>query len=71
MWRWLWRGHYSHRSRGFVAGEGLVVFGVGVIVDAKASPVSPIAINAADEFGDVLMEGGVGFVLVVVDGGCC
>ena len=42
-----------------------------MVVDAEASPISPIVINAADKFGDVLMEGGVGFVMVVVDGGCC
>ena len=70
---------------GFVAGEGLVVFGVGVlgfvvvggrVVDVvKTSPISPIAINAANKVGDVLMGGGVSFVVVVVDVGgvvdCC
>jgi len=65
---------------GFVAGEWLVVFGVGVVVDfvvvgggvvdVKTSLISPIAINTADEVGDVL-------TCVVVDvvvcccGGCC
>ena len=42
---------------GFVAGEGLAVFGVGVVVDAKASPILPIAINTADKVSDVLMGG--------------
>jgi len=43
--------------RGFVDGEGLVVFGVSVVVDAEASPISLIAINTADKVSDVLMGG--------------
>ena len=69
---------------GFVAGKGLVVFGVGVlgfvvvgggVVDVKTSPILPIAINTADEVGDMLIGGGVCLVVVVVDVGgvvdCC
>ena len=60
---------------GFVDGKGLVVFGVGVVVDAEASLILPIVINTADKVGDVLMGGGVGFVVVVANVGgvvdCC
>jgi len=68
---------------GFVAGRGLVVFGVSVVdfvivgggvVDVRVSPILPIAINAADEISDVLI-GGLEFSIVVVDVGgvvdCC
>ena len=62
---------------GFVAGGWLVVFGVGVVVGfvvvgggvvdvVKTSPISPIAINAADKISDVLI-GGLEFGVVVVD----
>ena len=69
---------------GFVAGEWLVVFGVGAVVDfvvvgggvvdvVKTSPISPIAINTTDKISDVLISGLFG-VVVVDEGGvvdCC
>ena len=66
-------GATAARVGGFVAGEGLVVFSVGVgfavgegVVDVKASSILLIAINTADEIGDVLI-GGVEFGIVVID----
>ena len=56
---------------GFVDGEGLGVFGVGVVVDVKASPISPIAINTADKVGDVLMGGECFVVVEVAEGVVC
>ena len=67
---------------GFVAGGWLVVFGVGVVVDfvvvgggvvdvVKTSPILPIAINTADEIGDVLMGGECFVVVEVAEGVVC
>ena len=64
-------GARATRVGGFVdgegLGEGLVVFGVGVVVDVKASPILPIAINTADRIGGVLMSGDCFVMVVVVD----
>ena len=68
-------GAKAVKMGGFVDGEELVVFGVGVVVDiivvgrgvvdvVKTSLISPIVINTADEVGDML-------TCVVVDIGVC
>ena len=64
-------GAKAVKIRGFVDGKGLAAFGVSAVVDAEASPISPIAINTANKVGDALVCVVVDVVVCCCSGCCC